>query len=561
MIASKLPFSIIFSVVVTTVLAMSANASTSKRPISLGEQGKLISIQKQKECTLSPNINRENDKEPDEIRAMLQKIVDGKRATGIAVGWATPNGRCVVGVGASGKTARAQIDGETMFELGSISKGFTGTLLADMVAKGELKIDDAIGPYLPKAAQGNAALTAVTFRQLATHTSGLGRVPLSTAFVIAGLKSPADPYANYSEEDFVKDLANMSVTKNADFAYSNTGIALLGMVLANRAVKRYDELVRERLLAPIGMNAEFAPPKNDDPLAAQGHNTKLEPTPAWNLNAFNAAGGMRSSVNEMMKLIDANLVRRSPWKESHEQLAPRGKVGGIAYNWLITRLPSNADGKEKRDTLVWHNGATFGSTSFVGFDVERQIGVVVLINTGARGLADEIGMHLWDRRNPQPAFTAKVKSFGYFAAVIAAIALVGTAWLATRGYASGALANTANATADASDNTDSVQAESISTVARRALFKPFVDRVDVILTSIYSACVWFFALHLIPPFPNPATLNIHHAFAALLVVCVAIALWRTRHLPWWRGGGIRRTIGIVFASAISAIFVMLGSLL
>lgn len=540
----KLRYSVIFTIVMVTCSTNQAsNSSIDIRPIFSGVSTDSMAISNINKCDHNPAYKGHIVSKPQETTALLQKIIDGKRATGVAVGWVTPELRCRFAVGSSGNAARPQIDGDTRFELGSITKAFTGTLLADRVAKGELKIDEPIGAYLPPSAQGNTALAAVSFRQLTTHTAGLGRVPFTTAFVKSGFSNPLDPYANYSQADFVSDLASMSAKPNAAYAYSNTGGALLGLLLANRAGQPYETLVQERLLTPLRMSAtKLTPPSDTDPLDAQPHDTQLKPTPAWSLGAFVSTGGMRSNVNDMMKLIDANLQGKAPWRASHEQLAPRGNVGGVAYNWHIARLVANENGVEKRDTLVWHNGGTFGSTAFVGFDVERGIGVVVLVNTAALGLADEIGMHLWDQRNPAPAFTPKKNSLGGLGALLIAGIVFACFLLATRGYASACTSTEANAPA------------ARPSFLRKLLFKPFIDRIDVLVTAVYTFASVSFIAKFVAAIPIGGSVSIHTLFNVCIALAFAYALWVARNLPWWKGGGLKRYASIALHAFLSAIF-------
>jgi CubicO group peptidase (beta-lactamase class C family) len=500
------------------------------------------------------------------VQKMLDAIIEGKRAAGIAIGWVTPQGRCVVTSGSSGKTARPKIDGDTMFELGSITKALTGTLLADMVAKGELKLDDPIGPYLPIAAQGNTSLAAVTFRQLTTHSAGIARVPMTLAFLKAGLTDPSDPYANYSESDFVADLANMTVKHRASYAYSNTGGALLGMLLANRAGQSYSELVHKRLLDPSAMSAtSLVPAKSDDALAAQPHDTKLKATVGWNLGAFVPTGGARSSVNDMMKLIDANLQRQTPWVHTHTQLAALGQVGGISFNWHFARLVAKAATEEKRDTLIWHNGGTYGSTSFVGFDVERGIGVVVLVNTGSLGLADEIGMYLWDQRNPKPATQATKTSMGVLQGTLAAIAFFSSIALATRARATlragGSTQSMTSATTLATAHPPSKPrsvARWLPNLLSAALFKPFLDRIEILLATLNVFAATLFIADVLPATTAIGALTLQHVLYLAAAVAALVAIASLRNAKWWVASRWTRWISIAFQTLLSALFIWIA---
>jgi serine-type D-Ala-D-Ala carboxypeptidase/endopeptidase len=557
MLNTKLRNSVFLLFFTSLSITSLANSTNQQRPIELGKSHQLIASQLNHNCNLAPNANGRTLRKPEEIRDLLQKIVEGKRATGIAVGLVTPEGRCIVTAGSSGKTARPQIDGDTVFELGSITKALTGTLLADMVEKGELRLDETIGSYLPKAAQGNAELAAITFRQLTTHSAGISRVPMTLAFAKAGLLNPSDPYANYSESDFVADLTKMKPSANPKYAYSNTGGALLGMLLANRAGKSYSELVKTRLLDPIGMHATaLVHATDDDAFAAQPHDVSLKPTVGWNLGVFLPTGGARSSVSDMMKLIDANLARKSPWGQAHTQLAAHGKFGGVAYNWHIARLVSNIDGNEKRDSLVWHHGGTFGSTSFVGFDVERGIGVVVLINTGALGLADEIAMHLWDERNPRPATIAERKPMSGIAIALIVALVLASVLLATRAHAT--LRAQAAASKSASIDAHAEKASGKFAKLRNMFFAPFVDRIDAAARAFAALATTLFVLNFVPITPLVANFGVHQLLQIGLALAMAYSLWAARKVSWKIDRTLWQWLGLLFGVLVSAFFLWIA---
>ncbi len=541
----------------STLTITTDNNANAQAQVILGQTSNLSTSLIHDTCSFRSDINVPSTRKPEEIRQLLAGLVDGKRATGIAVGWVTPQGRCVITAGSSGKTARPQIDGDTMFELGSITKGFTGTLLADMVAKGELSLDEPIGPYLPKAVQNNTALAALTFRQLTTHSSGLPRLPKTMAFAKSGMFNPLDPYANYSEANFVDDLANITLSADKKYEYSNLGVALLGAALARRGGASYSELVQRRLLDPINMRAtSLVAANNDDALAAQPHDTSLKPTPGWNLGVFLPTGGMRSSVNDMMKLIDANLQRKAPWVSAHEQLAPLGKVGGVAYNWHIARLLSNIDGQDKRDTLVWHNGGTFGSTSFVGFDVERGIGMVVLINTGALGLADEIAKHLWDMRNPAPSVTTETKSISRIATLLIIVLVFTNSLLALHAYAT--LREKAATNRSSLEDSQTGKTAGKRLALRRMFFTPFVDRIDALTQAFSALAATLFILKFVPIIALVSNFGFRELLLAALALSTVYALWASRKVVW----RIRRTlwqrVRLLFGVLLSTFFLWIA---
>jgi CubicO group peptidase (beta-lactamase class C family) len=290
------------------------------------------------------------------------------------------------------------LNGDTIFEIGSATKVFTSLLLADMVQRGEVALTDAVAKYLPAEVKvperGGRAITLV---DLSTHTSGLPRMPSNFS-----PKDPANPYADYSVEQLYQFLSSYQLTRDigSQFEYSNLGGGLLGQALAHRAGVDYEALVRSRITGPLGMNSTgiTLSPEMKARLAL-GHNDKLVTVPNWDLPALAGAGALRSSVNDMLTFLAANLgYVKSPLAPAMAAMlsvrrstgAPGG--GEIGLGWLIT--------KPSEDEIVWHNGGTGGYRSFIGYDAKTRVGVVVLSNTFTGSGVDDIGMHLLDSHAP-----------------------------------------------------------------------------------------------------------------------------------------------------------------
>lgn len=483
----------------------------------------------------------------DSLGAMVQKLIDERQLAGVAVGIITPTQRCVATAGASGRAARPLIEPDTLFEIASISKGFTGAVLADMVAKGELQLDAPIGPQLPAALKANASLAAVTYRQLTTHTSGMPRIPTSQwAFMKAMALNPEDPYANYSLKDFMTYLGGLKLGgEKPAYEYSNSGVALLGLLLTRRAAAlappgtaateadadshaspaAFEQLLRTRLLTPLGMSDTHVNlPSAATARFAQGHSAVGKPTAAWTMNFWAPTGGVKSSLRDMLKLVEASLAAQQPWAVAQTQLEPLGKVGGIGYNWHMMRLLREGGG---RDTLAWHNGATYGSSSFVGVDVVRGIGVVVLSNTGASGsgqAVDTLAKHLWDARLPAPAPT-RVGAWSSFEMLLGGVASLNAVALGARARAT--LLETARLRAGA--------------VATKrpwlGMLQPFASRAEVVLGVATAAAVAGVVLPHVPALPLIGTVTLAHLCNGLLLATAAAALLSAPALAGnhWRG--------------------------
>ncbi len=330
------------------------------------------------------------------VRAILRERVDAGRFAGIAVGLVSRDGaRRVI---AYGPRAGVQpFDGNTVFEIGSITKTFTAAILADMVAKGEVALDDPVTKHLPPGTVVPARDgKPITLGDLATQTSGLARMP-SNFFP----KDGANPYADYTLAQLYAFLAGYTPPRATGerYEYSNLGPALLGQALGHRAAQDYETLVTERVLAPLGMrDTRIALTGAMRARLAPGHTEGGTPTKNWDLPTFAGAGALRSTVNDMLRYIHANADSTS---------RPLGATLAMTHGarFAISPVMSIGLGWHRRTTpggrvIVWHNGGTGGYRTFTGYLEGSGTGVVVLSNTSRS--VDEIGFHLLDASIPLP---------------------------------------------------------------------------------------------------------------------------------------------------------------
>jgi len=338
-----------------------------------------------------------------EIRRILVERVDAQRqSVGIVVGVIEPSGRRVVSYGRLAKDDPRPLDGDTIFEIGSITKVFTSLLLADAVQRHEVALTDPIAKYLPSSVNMPERGRAITLQDLATHTSGLPRLP--------GNMKPRDamnPYADYSVEQLYQFLSSFQPSREpgAMYEYSNLGGGLLGHVLALRAQTDYPSLVRARVTSPLGMTstAVALPPELEARLA-KGHSATLQPVPNWDLPTLAGAGALRSSTNDMLTFLGATLEYvKSPLAPAMAAMLDLRRPTGvdklqIMLGWHVL----TAHGRE----IVWHNGGTGGYRTFIGFDPAARTGVVVLSNAATAAGPDDIGRHLIDPQLPLLALTA-----------------------------------------------------------------------------------------------------------------------------------------------------------
>jgi CubicO group peptidase (beta-lactamase class C family) len=302
----------------------------------------------------------------------------------------------------------APITPDTLFEVGSITKTFTALLLADMVIRGEVNLDDPVEKWLPqdRGFRGGLKLrdhTGAPIRlvDLATHRSGLPRLPDNMA---NGTR--ADPYVDYREQQlliYLKDRATLvesdggKTTKRRDeaYAYSNLGFGLLGYVLGRAASTSYADLLQQRILTPLGLNATYLDiPRGATPIYSNGHyldrGATLKLHKHWRFDVLAPAGALIMSARDMGRYaqaasgaIDTPLkaafaLAQKKYGDGMSQMNPQGLA------WILAPLNGR--------TVFSHDGMTGGFASSIWVDPERKSAVAVLAN--ASNPVTDIALHL-----------------------------------------------------------------------------------------------------------------------------------------------------------------------
>ncbi|HEY4363921.1 MAG TPA: serine hydrolase [Bryobacteraceae bacterium] len=353
----------------------------------------------------------------DAIREILvQRIDHQKQAVGIVAGVIDADGRRVIAHGHlaaadPNKADSRPLDDDTVFEIGSVTKVFTALLLADMANRHEVSLEDAASKYLPahvRMPEHNGK--SITLLDLATHTSGLPRLPTNLK-----PKNPRNPYADYTVDNLYEFLSTYELPRDpgSEFEYSNLGGGLLGHILALRAGTDYETLIRTRITGPLNMpDTGIALSPSMQQRMATGHTAMLNPTPNWDLPTLAGAGALRSSANDMLTFLEAFLraresdadsplaaamktmleVRRPMAQTPSAQTPASPAKGETGLGWIIL----SPHGRE----IAAHDGGTGGFRSWIGYDPSNRTGVVVLSNAATTIGGFDIGMHLLDRQWP-----------------------------------------------------------------------------------------------------------------------------------------------------------------
>ena len=351
---------------------------------------------------LAPSVFAQTEPSDAEIKSILQDRVEkAKKTPGIVVGLVSDKGARVVSFGKPEETSATEVNGDSIFEIGSVTKVFTSILLEDLAEHGKLKLDDPIAKYLPATVHVPSRNgREITFLDLATQTSGLPRMPDNFK-----PKDPNNPFADYTAEQLYDFLGHYTLTRDIGekYEYSNVGVGLLGHVLTLVGGADYETLVVSHIDKPLGMDntrVKLTPAMQAH--LAKGHDANGKLVMNWDLLSLAGAGALRSSVNDMLKFVAANMgVTKTNLYPTLEKTQLKRKETGtadlsIAMGWhILSRFGTE---------IVWHNGGTGGYHSFIGFNKAKRLGVVVLSNSAND--IDDIGRHLLESQYPLTKYVA-----------------------------------------------------------------------------------------------------------------------------------------------------------
>ncbi|MBP2370761.1 serine hydrolase domain-containing protein [Pseudonocardia parietis] len=315
-----------------------------------------------------------------ELAADLERAFGDPRGFGAVTAARVRDGAvAVAGLGDTGVVPGP----DTRYEPGSIVKTFTGMLLADGIERGELRLTDRLGTWLPEL--GGSPAGSVTLQELATHSSGLPSVPPATAAASVGpVLAHENPYGVPTAQ-LIDDARATPLGEHGTYAYSNLGMSLLGHAEARAAgAPDWPTLLRTRLLDPLGMTATRITVDGPDPAVVPMLSNGWR-APSWWGEGFAPSGtSATTTVTDLARFAEAVLAGRAPGTAALEPIAPAGGSGEIGLAWHVTEVGDR--------TVTWHNGGTGGHRALLVLDRERGEAVVVLNNTDR--WVDEQGMAL-----------------------------------------------------------------------------------------------------------------------------------------------------------------------
>lgn len=359
---------------------------------------------------------------PEETKEILakengvEKLIDvlaaenlvNNKVVGMVVGVITPKGIFFSSYGYKNKKKKIKMTSDTLFQIGSISKVFTASLLSIMDEEKIVSIHDTIPKFARKGFKPRTEwVNKITLESLATHTSNLPAEYQDLKMLKSAIKflwTGENIWADLNEHEmweFVEEF-NFGMEEKRHFKYSNVAYVLLGGVLGSQIPgKTYEDLVLEKITQPLKMNdTVFDLNADQKSRLATGYSGSAPPLmrrgkvlPPWSFqNGLNAAGGLYSTAPDMMRFLVTNMSDKESFlgknfKRNHAKQV-QFKKGFVGMGWFLEPLPRSA-----RD-IVYHNGIISGYTSYLGFHAETGIGVVVLQNT--MNMNYEFGERLMD---------------------------------------------------------------------------------------------------------------------------------------------------------------------
>lgn len=332
----------------------------------------------------------------EEAKPFVDQLASGyledSNNVGLVVALIRDDKSSVLGYGETARESSVRPDGKTLFEIASVGKTFTTTVLAEMALRDELKLEDPLSGFLPagnKERIPQHGSRVISLLDLATHTSGLPSLPPNFTF-----KDPLNPYKDYSVDEMLAGLAKIQLPRSPgeEYEYSNLGFGLLGYALAKRVQMDFEELVIQRLCEPLAMHDSRMTLSPELKARLATPHDQGKPVPVWEDTTMPGAGSFLSTADDLTRFVQAhwqdhaepNSLRRAMTITVQKHRRGGSPEESVGLGWHIS--------SQNALDIIWHNGGSGGSASYVAFLIPQKVGVLVLSNSS--NPVDELGLKL-----------------------------------------------------------------------------------------------------------------------------------------------------------------------
>jgi CubicO group peptidase (beta-lactamase class C family) len=322
------------------------------------------------------------------IQHRIDSLFQARQVPGIIIGVSRMKVRTYHTAGYANREKEQRWDPGTQLEVGSITKTFTAYILSSVLM--EKKIDDhaPIGDFLPDSVGGNDQVSRISFRQLMSHTSGLPRLPSN----MDASKNFLQPYQNYGMDALYSFLRKARPDTSRKYNYSNLGMGLAGDLACTISGKSYPQLLERYITKPFRMNSTALVVK-EGAVASQGYFNDKTPAEYWDMDALGPAGAVKSNTLDMLTYAEYILDHSGNpiLQDITSPIAPVNDQLQVGKAWHILKSPGKPD-------IIWHNGGTYGFSTFCGFVRETRTAVFVAINAfNKNAFSDGLGFEILKR--------------------------------------------------------------------------------------------------------------------------------------------------------------------
>ena len=269
-------------------------------------------------------------------------------------------------------TISTVIDQKSVFEIGSISKVFTSTILANFVIDEKINLNDNINGYLKTSFNNN---TEISFINLANHTSGLPRLPSNLDLAKV---NPENPYKEYKEKELEEYLTkHLELLNKEKYQYSNLGAGLIGYTLSKIENTTYENLLQNKIFSKFNMYNSTSDINKIKGNLVKGLNNEGNDVPNWELSVLAGAGAIFSTVEDLSQFAISQFDNSNKeLKLTRKKTFEVNENMDIGLGWHILKSQS-------KNFWYWHNGGTGGYSSSMVIDENTKNGIIILSNVSA----------------------------------------------------------------------------------------------------------------------------------------------------------------------------------
>ncbi len=326
-----------------------------------------------------------SSKEISYFQSLTDSFSKANKVPGIVVGVLTKGGTQVYTAGYAVPATKTKYTGNTIFEIGSITKTFTAYILQKVLTTNNIPDTASIATYLPDSVSKNKAIAAITYAQLLNHTSGLQRIP-------SNMDDNATPYDNYTVAKLYSYLSTCSTTPNGSSQYSNTGMGVAGILAQSISHKTYTQLLQDYIIIPFEITKNHQTTKGNKLPKATGYFTPTELSPYWQMDALAPAGGLKMSTLELLNYLKYML---QPTDSASAAIIRNILQPTVAINAGMDVCKAWHTIKSKGKTIYWHNGGTYGFSTFCAMNPSNNTAVVVAVNQyNQNKVSDILGQYI-----------------------------------------------------------------------------------------------------------------------------------------------------------------------